>query len=169
MERAKLLDAGAKNLLGRGRVRRCRRGSHRYPVPVLWLEEREVAPLVLALFPLAIGYWLLRSTWNKSRHMSVPGPTNVDLAVDFTPLIALPYEPIWRAYQFRSRLYANLFRKANHLQVWNQHSPEAQSAAVKRLRDSSWTNRIIGADVLAILLWWLWREGLSQFLKTYKK
>lgn len=64
-------------------------------------------PLLLAAMPLSVGFWLLRSTWQRSRHMSVPKPTGVDLAVDFTPSISLPFEPHWRAFHFRSRHYAS--------------------------------------------------------------
>ena len=132
-------------------------------------KRLSVFPLVLASLPLTVGFWLLRSTWNKSRHMSLPKPTSVDLAVDFTPLIALPFEPVWRAFQFRSQPYADLFRQANRPHLWSQHSLEAQSADAKRRRDSSRTNLIIGAIVVAILLWSLWREGLSQYVMPYLK
>ena len=62
-----------------------------------------------------------------------------------------------------------LFGSTNFIQVWRQHNIEAESAAVERQRDFSRTHIIIGAVVPAILLWSLWREGLSQFLKTYPK
>jgi hypothetical protein len=125
------------------------------------LTNLKATPLVLSILPLIVGCWLLRSTWNKSRHMSLPAPTQVDLAVDFTPFIALPHEPAWRAFQFRSQTYADLFREANLPYLWNQHNPMAKSAAAKRDRDSSRTNLFVGTIVVAVLLWSLWREHLS--------
>jgi hypothetical protein len=133
------------------------------------LKRLSVFPLVLASLPLMVGFWLLRSTWNKSRHMSLPKPATVDLAVDFTPSLAFPFEPVWRAFQFRSQPYADLFRQANQPHLWSQHSLEAQSAAAQRQRDSSRTNLIVGTIVVAFLLWSLWREGLSQYVMPYLK
>ena len=130
-------------------------------------KHLKAAPLVLAILPLTVGFWLLRSTWNKSRHMSLPTPTNVDLAVDFTPFIALPYEPAWRAFQFRSQAYANLFREANLPYLWNQNNPIAKSAAAKRERDTLRTNLLVGAVVVAILLWSLCRDSLAQYVIPY--
>ena len=131
------------------------------------LKHFDVAPLVLAILPLSVGFWLLRSTWNRSRHMSSPTPTNVDLAVDFTRSMALPYEPAWRAFQFRSQAYATLFREANLPYLWNQHNVMAKTAAAKRERDSSRTNLVVGVIVVVILLWFLWRDTLSQYVTPY--
>lgn len=69
----------------------------------------------------------------------------------------------------RRRRHPHALAITNFIQVWRQHNIEAESAAVERQRDFSRTHIIIGAVVPAILLWSLWREGLSQFLKTYQK
>jgi hypothetical protein len=133
------------------------------------LQRLSITPLVLASLPLTIGGWLLRSTWNKSWHMSIPKPTSVDLAVDFTPVIALPFEPPWRAFQFRSQSYADLFRHANLRQLWSQSGVEAQSAAANRQRESSRTNLVVGAVVAALVLWSFWGESLFQYVTSYLK
>ena len=131
------------------------------------VQTLSLFPLVLGCFPFGIGFWLARSTWNKSRHMSVPKPTGVDLAVDFTPLIALAFEPAWRAFHFRSQRYAELFRQANLVGLWNPRSVEAQSAAAKRNKDSFRMNLIVGTVVAAVLLWSLWSEVLSPYVLPY--
>ena len=128
------------------------------------VRERRVFPLVLGSLPLAIGFWLLRGTWKRSRHMSLAKPTSVDLAVDFTPSIALPFEPYWRAFHFRAPQYAALFRQVNAGKLWDPRSPEARDAAAKRRRESSRTNLIVGAIVVAVLLWTLWQEVVSQYV-----
>lgn len=120
------------------------------------LKDLSMFPLLLAGIPLSTGFWLLRGTWNKSRYMSLPEPTPVDSAVDFSPSLGLDFEPAWRAFQFRSPRYAELFRQANGTELWNPHSAEAQSAATQRRRKTFKTNLVIGAIIVAILLWKLW-------------
>jgi hypothetical protein len=128
------------------------------------IERFSIFPLALAALPLATGGWLLRSTWRQSRHMSVPPPTNVDLAVDFTPSLALPFEPHWRAFLFRSPEYARQFSRANIHDLWNPTSMEAQAAAAQRSERSRTSNLVVGAIVVAVLLWGLW-DFLSPFVR----
>ncbi len=130
------------------------------------VERRSLFPLALAALPLATGFWLLRTTWQKSRHMSVPLPTNVDLAVDFTPSLALPFEPHWRAFLFRSPEYAQQFNRVNIHELWNPTSMEAQAAAAQRSERSRKSNLVVGAIVVAVLLWGLW-DFLSPFVMPF--
>lgn len=93
-----------------------------------------LAPLIMGSVPLMIGIWLIRPVWKKSYHMSLPRPTNVDLAIDFTPYLGLAHELGWRAFQLRSAKYAEQFRVANAERVWNPQGAEAKSAATLRPR-----------------------------------
>ncbi|MDQ6759172.1 MAG: hypothetical protein M3Z32_04805 [Acidobacteriota bacterium] len=110
----------------------------------------------------ATGFWLLRSTWTKSRYLGVDEATSVDLAVDFTQLVSLPFEPAWRAFQFQSEEYAILFHQANVQQLWSPRSAEARLAADQRRGYSFRSNLVIGAVVLAIFCWSLWQEIFSK-------
>lgn len=98
----------------------------------------DITLLVFAILPASTGYWLMQGPWKRSRYMSLPEPTNVDLAVDFTPILSLAFEPAWQGFQFRSARYAALFREANSARKWNPQSVEAQSAATLRRQDSFW-------------------------------
>lgn len=131
------------------------------------LTNLSLFPLLLGSFPLGIGFWLLWPTWKRSRHMSLPKPAQVDLAVDFTPVLALRFEPPWLAFQFRSPHYAALFRQLNVLQLWNPKSSHAQSASAQRRRQSFKSNLIVGAVLAAALLWGLWQDYLSEYVMPY--
>lgn len=131
------------------------------------LERLSWVPLALAALPLAIGFWLIRTTWNKSRHLSVAQPTDVDLAVDFTPPLALEFEPSWRAFLFRSPLYAQMFSRQNLNTLWNPNSMEAQTAAVQRRQRSSKSNWIVGIVLAIGLLWAIWDDFLAPFVLPY--
>ena len=131
------------------------------------IEHLSLVPLLLACLPLTIGFWLLRATWKRSRHMSLPQPTSVDLAVDFTPSLARPFEPAWRAFLFRSPHYADLFRRANERDIWNPDGAEAQSAAVLRRQKSVMPALVIGAVLAAFLLWSLWEDYLAPLVMPY--
>lgn len=120
-------------------------------------------PLALSLWPFAVGGWLMRSTWRKTRHMAVPHPTPVDLTVDFTPSLALDFEPEWRAFLFQSHPYAEAFAHANSAAIWHPASPEAARATARRSRKSRATAFAVGAFVAAALLWSLWDEYLSGY------
>lgn len=128
------------------------------------LKRFSLFPLLLACLPLSVGYFLIRRVWQKSKHMSLTKPTNIDLAFDFTPFLSLDFEPAWRAFQFRSQSYAEAFRQANIHQLWNPKSPEAKSASSKRKRALNKSNWIVGAILLAIVLYMIWQEGLVNFL-----
>ncbi len=128
------------------------------------LKSFTLTPLLLACLPLSIGYFLLRPVWKKSEHMSLPKPTTIDLAFDFTPFVSLEFEPAWRAFQFRSQSYAEAFRQANSHQLWNPQSPAAKSAAKKRNRVSHKSAWIMGAILLAFVLYMIWKDGLVNFL-----
>ena len=131
------------------------------------LKSFTLTPLLLAFLPLSVGYFLLRPVWKKSKHMSLPKPTAVDLAFDFTPCLSLEFEPAWRAFQFRSQSYAEAFRQANSHQLWNPLSSAAKSAAKKRNQVSSKSAWIIGSILLACVLYLIWRDGLVQFLSDW--
>jgi hypothetical protein len=120
-------------------------------------------PLALSLWPFAVGGWLMRSTWRKTRHMAVPQPTQTDLSVDFTPSLALEFEPEWRAFRFQSTQYAGAFASANAEAVWHPASPEAARATARRGRKSRGSMIAAGVFVTAILLWFLWDEFLSGY------
>ena len=131
------------------------------------LKRLSLFPLLLATLPLTIGFWLLRSAWLRSRHMSVSQPTSVDLAFDFTPSLSLPFEPQWRAFQFRSAHYATLFRQANIAELWNPKSMEAQSAAAQRQQHSSKSTLVIGVVLGLFLLWTIWDDYLAPYVMPY--
>ncbi len=114
------------------------------------LQEWRIAPVLLGCLPLATAYWLISTTWRNSQHMAIPTPTAVESAIDFTPVLSLSYEPAWRAFQFRSPVYANLFREANRDRLWNPASPGARSSARLRERESTRTNLIVGAIVALV-------------------
>ncbi len=128
------------------------------------IRQFSLTPLLIASLPLSVGYFLIRPVWQKSRHLSLPKPTNIDLAIDFTPFVSLEFEPAWRAFQFRSQSYAEAFRLANNDQQWNPRGPEAKSASKKRKRTSNKSMWIIGAILLAFLVYAIWDEGLVNFL-----
>jgi hypothetical protein len=125
------------------------------------LGRMSLVPILMGCFPLLVGLWLLRGTWKRSRHMSVPKPTEVDAAVDFSPVLSLPFEPPWRAFQFRSARYAARFREANTAELWTPTGAEAQAASTARSRQSFKTNLVVGAIVVAILLWTLWQKAMG--------
>ncbi len=114
--------------------------------------------LAFAALPLFVGYWLMRSTYRRNRHIGVPKPTPVESSIEFTPNLALPYESGWRAFQFRSIDYADAFRKLNEDRLWNPHSGEARAATAQRKENQFRNNLIIGGVVLIVLLYGLWRE-----------
>lgn len=116
--------------------------------------------LVFSALPLSTAYWLLRTVWTRSAHMSVPKPTQLDMAVDFTPFLSLDYEPAWLAFQFRSPEYAARFKEANAGMLWNPNSTVAKAAAAQRHRESTRNTWIVGTIVALILLWALWDEYL---------
>jgi hypothetical protein len=122
------------------------------------LGSLSLFPLVLGCFPLMIGIWLIRPVWKKSYYMRLPQPTNVDMAVDFTPYLGLAHEPRWRAFQFRSRGYMEQFRSANAGQLWSPQSAEAKSAAEMRVKDEVKSNRLAWVLGAALLLWIFWVE-----------
>ncbi len=126
------------------------------------LKSLSLVAFLLAILPFSIGFWLLRSTWTKSRYLGLAEATRVDLAVDFTPFISLEFEPAWRAFQFRSQLYAILFRQANVQQLWSPRSAEARLVDDKRQGHAFRSNLVIGAVVLAIFCWSLWQEIFSK-------
>ena len=130
------------------------------------LKRFSLIPLLLACLPLSVGYFLIWPVWQKSKYMSLAKPTNIDLAFDFTPFLSLDFEPAWRAFQFRSQSYAEAFRQANIHQLWNPKSPEAKSASRKRKRALNKSNWIVGAIVLAIVLYMIWQEGIVKFLSA---
>lgn len=119
------------------------------------LLRLKVVPMLLGCVPLGTGLWLVRKPWKNSRHMTLPKPTSVDSAVDFTPPLWLEFEPAWCAFEFRSEAYAELFRQANEGQLWSRQSREARGAAAQRKEKSFRTNLIVGAVVLAIVVWML--------------
>lgn len=127
------------------------------------LREMSWGPLVIGMLPLAIGGWLVGSTWRKNRHLSVPGPTPVDLCIDFTPSLALQHEPEWRAFLFQSQPYAEAFARANPDLQWNPAGQEAARAAARRRRGSRRMTIIVGIIIVAVLLWSLWEEFLSGY------
>ncbi len=131
------------------------------------LRRLSAFPLILGCFPLAVGFWLVRGTWKKSGALSVPKPTSVDASIDFTPCIALQFEPAWRAFEFRSLPYADLFRQANCHQLWNPKGSRAHSAADRRRKASMRTNLVVGAVIAAFLLWYLWHEVLAAYVLPY--
>ncbi len=114
--------------------------------------------LAFSVLPLVVGFWLMRSTYRRNRHIGVPRPTEVDLAVHFTPDLALSYEPSWRAFQFRSAEYAGAFRKLNEEIVWDLHGGQAREAGAKRKETSFRNNLIFGSVVVLVVLYGLWRE-----------
>ncbi len=128
------------------------------------LSSLRLFPFVLGCFPVAIGFSLILPVWKKSRHMSLPQPTPVDLAIDFTPALSLEYEPDWRAFQFRSQIYAAHFHSANSTEVWNPKSAEAKFAAKQRRKDSTRSSWIFGLIALALVLYFIWQEGPMAFL-----
>lgn len=120
-------------------------------------------PFFLGCFPLLIGFSLIRPVWRKSKYLAIPQPTPVDLAIDFTPSLSLEYEPHWRAFQFRSQLYAAHFREANSSELWNPKCHEANSAAAQRHSESNRSTWIVGAIVLSIIAGLIWYEGPIAF------
>lgn len=128
------------------------------------IKQFSLIPLLLACLPLSVGYFLIRPVWQKSKHLSLPKPTDIELAIDFTPFVSLEYEPAWRAFQFRSQSYAEAFRLANNNQQWNPHGSEAKSASKKRKQASNKSTWIVGAVLLAFVIYMIWDEGLVNFL-----
>lgn len=131
------------------------------------LERLSLFPLLLAAMPISVGFWLLHTAWQRSRHMAVPTATSVDLAFDFTPSLALPFEPNWRAFLFRSARYAALFRRANIAEFWNPNSMEAQTAAAQRQKQSSRSTLIVGVVLGLFLLWVIWDDYLAPVVLPY--
>ncbi|WP_031500258.1 hypothetical protein [Bryobacter aggregatus] len=129
------------------------------------LKHFSLVPLLLGCIPLAIGLSLLIPVWRKSAYMAVPAPTEVDQAVDFTPILSLEFEPAWRAYLFRSSNYASQFRAANESQVWDLKSKAAAAAAAARRKKTNRTNWIIGTILGVFCLWMLWDEVISPWLR----
>jgi hypothetical protein len=127
------------------------------------LRTVSLFPLLLGCLPLMIGIWLIRPVWKKSHYMSLPQPTNIDMAVDFTPTLGMAHEPGWRAFQFRSGEYAEQFQAANARLLWSPHSEEARSAAELRQKDQAKSNLIAWVFGGAVLLWILWVEVLKDF------
>lgn len=117
------------------------------------LKRLTLVPFFMGCFPLFIGLALIRPIWQRSRHMSLPRPTEVSLAFDFTPVLSLDHEPSWRAFYFRSPLYAAQFRQLNAAQLWDPQSPAAKSAATQRRKDSNSNTWIVGSIVAALVLW----------------
>lgn len=131
------------------------------------LDGRSLFPLGLACLPWATGFSLVRPVWKRSRHMTVPKPTEIDLSFDFTPPLSLPHEPPWRAFQLRLPSYAAQFEQANADQLWDPQGDEAQSARAQRRAERSKSNIIVGVIVVALLLWALWDQVLSPFVGQF--
>ena len=128
------------------------------------LIRTSLFPFFLGCFPVMIGLWLIWPVWKKSAYMSLPEPTKVDLAIDFTPNLGLAYEPGWRAFQFRSRTYAEQFRVINAGKLWTPRSAEAVSAAALRAKDETRSNWIAWVGGAALLFWILWKEVLKDLV-----
>ena len=127
------------------------------------VQSLSIFPLLLGCLPLMIGIWLIRPVWKNSYYMSLPQPTNIDMAIDFTPNLGLAHEAGWRAFQIRSGEYAEQFRSANARQLWSPHSVEARSAAELRAKDRTKSKLIAWVIGAALLLWILWVEVLKDF------
>ena len=127
------------------------------------LGSLSLFPLLLGCFPLIIGIWLIRPVWKNSYYMSLPQPTNIDMAFDFSPNLGLAHEPGWRAFQIRSGEYAKQFRSANARELWSPHSDEATSAANLREKEQKKSKLIAWVIGVALLLWILWVEVLKDF------
>ena len=128
-----------------------------------WIRT-SLFPFFLGCFPAMIGLWLILPVWKKSAYMSLAEPTKVDLAIDFTPSLALAYEPDWRAFQFRSRTYADQFRVVNAAKLWTPLSAEAASAEASRAKDAAKSNWIAWVGGAAVLFWILWVELLKDIV-----
>lgn len=125
------------------------------------LTRLSLVPLFMGCFPLMIGIWMIRPVWKKSQYMSLPQPTNIDLAFDFTPNLGQAHEPAWRAFQLRSHEYAEQFRSMNSRLLWSEHSPQATSAAALRAKDRAKSNLLAWIFGGVILLWFIWSEVLT--------
>ena len=88
------------------------------------------------------------------------------MAVDFTPVLSLDYEPHWRAFLFRSPRYAALFRQINGPELWDPKSNQAKSAAAQRRKESNRSTWITGAIMLAIMAALIWYEGPAEFFSS---
>lgn len=117
------------------------------------LKRLALVPLVMGCFPLLIGLGLIRPIWRRSQYMSLPRPSEVGLAFDFTPLLSLDHEPAWRAFYFRSPLYAAQFGQLNAAQIWDPQGPAAEAAAVQRKQDDKRGTWFAAAIVAALVLW----------------
>ena len=134
------------------------------------------------MFVLAGAAWLagaslLRSAWNEQRHLAVAPETSISSVIDFTELLSDAFEPAWRAFSFRNREYARMFREANSDRLWDFKGSVAQTAREKRNRRArSWKRWArIGNFIVAIaaggaVLWFvystfvhpLWKAALGQ-------
>ena len=141
------------------------------------LNMGSVLMFVLAGAAWLAGGSLLRSAWNEQRHLAVAPETSISSAIDFTELLSDAVEPAWRAFSFRNREYARMFREANSDRLWDFKGSVAQRAREKRNRRArSWKRWArIGNFVVAIaaggaVLWFvyatfvrpLWKAALGQ-------
>ena len=91
---------------------------------------------LLTLLPLAFFYGLsylcFRAAMSQTRYMTVPPPTSISKAVDFTADVSEIFEPSWHRFTFENADYAELFRNANAERIWRKRSEKARKAASRR-------------------------------------
>jgi hypothetical protein len=121
--------------------------------------ERLAEVLFAAILPVAaclVGATLWLSAWSAARYLSVPEPTSVTGAMDFSDILAEKFEPAWRTFRFRNADYAERFREANADRLWNPAGAAAQAAKRKRVRSENRWGLAAGVAIVLLVLWWLY-------------
>ena len=122
------------------------------------LIRLSIFPLIMAFLPGSVAFYLLRKNWTANEYMSAPVSSDVTSAVEFTPDMALAYEPMWRAFRFRDAGYAAQFRAINTPQIWDPQGEAAKQARTKRRTSTAKTNKVVVIVIVIVLLWGLWGE-----------
>jgi putative flippase GtrA len=144
---------------------------------LLELNAGSVLMFIIACTAWLAGGFLLRSAWNDQRRHAVAPQTSISSAVDFTELLSDTFEPAWRAFSFRNREYARMFREANADRLWDFKGSAARAAREKRNRRGRFWKRLarFGNFIVAIalgsaVLWFvyttfvrpIWKAALGQ-------